>query len=40
VVLKRGRQGKGVIEIPFLGVGDFERVFALLTGKEASDLVE
>jgi ParB family chromosome partitioning protein len=40
VVLKRSRKGKGVIEVPFLDADDFERIFALLTGKEASDVVE
>jgi ParB family chromosome partitioning protein len=40
VVLKRARKGKGVIEVPFLGTEDFERVFALLTGREASEVVE
>jgi ParB family chromosome partitioning protein len=40
VVLKRARQGKGVIEVPFLGPEDFERIFALITGKEASDVLE
>lgn len=40
VVLRRGRKGKGVIEIPFLSTEDFERVFVLLTGKEASEVVE
>jgi ParB family chromosome partitioning protein len=40
VVLKRGKRGKGVIQIPFLGPEDFERVFAILTGKEASEVLE
>ena len=40
VALKRGRKGKGVIEIPFLNPEDFERVFLLLTGKEVSEVVE
>jgi len=34
-----GRKGKGVIEIPFLGTQDFERLFALITGEEASDVL-
>ncbi len=40
-VLIRGGQkkGKGVIEIPFLGSRDFERIFALITGEEASDVL-
>ncbi len=40
VVLRQGRKGKGVIEVPFLSTEDFERVFLLLTGKEASELLE
>lgn len=40
VVLKQGRKGKGVVEIPFLSPEDFERIFLLLTGKEASEVVE
>jgi len=40
VVLKKGRKGKGVIEIPFLNPEDFERVFLLLTGREASEVLE
>ncbi|HSM02995.1 MAG TPA: ParB/RepB/Spo0J family partition protein [Longimicrobiales bacterium] len=34
-----GKKGKGVIEIPFLGTQDFERIFALITGEEASDVL-
>jgi hypothetical protein len=34
-----GKQGTGVIEVPFHGPEDFERIFALLTGREASDVV-
>jgi ParB family chromosome partitioning protein len=40
VVLRRARRGKGVIEVPFLGTEDFERIFALLTGREASEVLE
>jgi ParB family chromosome partitioning protein len=40
VVLKRARKGKGVVEIPFLDAEDFERIFALITGKEASEVLE
>jgi ParB family chromosome partitioning protein len=40
VVLRRARKGRGVIEIPFLGTEDFERIFALITGREASEVVE
>ena len=34
-----GKKGKGVIEIPFLGTQDFERIFALITGEEAADVL-
>ncbi|MCJ7627892.1 MAG: ParB/RepB/Spo0J family partition protein [Longimicrobiales bacterium] len=40
VFLRRAKKGKGVIEIPFLGAEDFERLFALITGREASEVVE
>lgn len=40
VVLKQGRKGKGVVEVPFLSSEDFERIFLLLTGREASEVVE
>ncbi len=40
VILRRGRKGQGVIEIPFLDVQDFERIFALVAGREASEVVE
>jgi ParB family chromosome partitioning protein len=40
VILRQGRGGKGKIEVPFLDSGDFERVFLLLTGKEASEVVD
>jgi ParB family transcriptional regulator, chromosome partitioning protein len=40
VILRRARKGRGVIEIPFLDVQDFERIFALLVGREASEVVE
>lgn len=40
VVIRGGqKRGKGVIEIPFLGSQDFERIFALITGQEASDVL-
>jgi ParB family chromosome partitioning protein len=40
VVIRGGqKKGKGVIEIPFLGSRDFERIFALITGEEASDVL-
>jgi len=40
VILKEKRAGKGVIEVPFLGTEDLERIFVLLTGKEASEVLE
>ncbi len=39
VNIKRSRKGKGVIEITFHGPEDFERVFELVTGREASEVV-
>lgn len=39
VSIKRSRQGKGMIQITFHGPEDFERVFELVTGKEASEVV-
>jgi len=39
VAIKRSRKGKGVIEITFHGSEDFERVFELVTGREASEVV-
>lgn len=39
VSIKRGRKGKGVIEITFHGSEDFERVFELVTGREAAEVV-
>ncbi len=40
VLLRRGKKGKGVIEVPFLSVEDFERVFLHITGKEVTEVVE
>jgi ParB family chromosome partitioning protein len=40
VVLRRGKKGTGVVEIPFLDAEDFERIFALLAGREASEVVD
>ena len=34
-----GKKGKGSIEIPFGGTEEFERLFALITGQEASDFL-
>jgi ParB family transcriptional regulator, chromosome partitioning protein len=39
VRLKGGGNGRGVIEVPFLNTEDFERIFSLLTGEEASDVL-
>lgn len=39
VIIRRSRKGKGVIEIAFHGPDDFERVFELVTGREASEVV-
>jgi ParB family transcriptional regulator, chromosome partitioning protein len=39
VRIRRGRGHRGRVEIPFLGADDFERVFELLTGQAASDVV-
>jgi len=39
VAIRRGRNGKGVIEITYHGPDDFERVFELVTGREAGEVV-
>ena len=39
VQIRAGKQGTGVIEVPFHGAEDFERLFALLAGREASEIV-
>jgi ParB family transcriptional regulator, chromosome partitioning protein len=39
VRLRRGRGDRGRVEIPFYGAGDFERIFEMLTGRQASDVV-
>ncbi len=39
VVIRGNGRGKGSIQIPFHDPGDFERVFALIAGREASDVV-
>lgn len=38
VAVREGKGGKGKIEIPFHSPADFERLFALLTGVEATDV--
>lgn len=40
VQIRRGGKGKGVIEVPFHDTEDFERIFALITGVEASEVVD
>lgn len=40
VSIKRKRGGRGSIDIQYHGAEDFERVFALITGREVSDVVE
>lgn len=39
VGIRRTRKGKGVIEISFHGPEDFERIFELVTGREATEVV-
>jgi len=39
VRIRRGRSVKGRIEIPYYGAEDFERLYELLTGKSAADVV-
>ncbi|MCG6986706.1 MAG: ParB/RepB/Spo0J family partition protein [Gemmatimonadetes bacterium] len=39
VSIRRGRKGKGVIEITYHGPEDFERVFELVARREASEVV-
>jgi hypothetical protein len=39
VQIRAGKKGTGVIEVPFHGSEDFERLFALLAGREASEIV-
>ncbi|MBW3534066.1 MAG: ParB/RepB/Spo0J family partition protein [Gemmatimonadetes bacterium] len=39
VTIKGASGGKGVIEVPFHGTEDFERIFALLAGREASEVL-
>ena len=37
--IRGAADGKGVIEIPFHGTEDFERLFARIAGREAADVV-
>jgi ParB family chromosome partitioning protein len=39
VKIRAGKKGTGVIEVPFHGSEDFERLFVILAGREASDVV-
>lgn len=39
VQVRGGKKGAGVIEVPFDGAEEFERLFALITGREVADLV-
>ena len=39
VKIRAGKKGTGVIEVPFHGSEDFERLFVLIAGREASDVV-
>lgn len=39
VRIRGGTTGKGIIEVPFHDARDFERLFALITGTEASELL-
>jgi ParB family chromosome partitioning protein len=39
VRIKGISRSKGMIEVPFHGTEDFERLFALIAGREASDVV-
>ena len=39
VTIKQSRKGRGVIEITFHGPEDFERVFELVTGRDAAEVV-
>jgi ParB family chromosome partitioning protein len=40
VNLRPGKQGRGVVEIPYRDAQDFERVFSLITGREVRDVME
>lgn len=39
VQIRSARKGKGTIEIPFSGTEEFERLFALIAGVEASEFI-
>jgi len=39
VHIRGGKKGTGVIEVPFHGSEDFERIFVLLAGREASEIL-
>jgi hypothetical protein len=40
VEVREGRGGKGAIEVKFHGAEDFERLFELITGRRAQEVVE
>jgi ParB family chromosome partitioning protein len=40
VHIRRGGEGKGLIEVPFHDTQDFERIFALIAGVEASEVLD
>lgn len=37
--IRATKEGKGVIEVPFYSAEDFERLFALIAGREASEIL-
>lgn len=39
VRIRKGRGNRGRIEIPYFGADDFERIFELITGQSATDVV-
>ena len=39
VQIRSAKKGKGTIEVPFNGTEEFERLFALITGVEASEFI-
>ena len=39
VQIRAGKKGTGVIEVPYHGSEDFERIFVLLAGREATEIV-
>ena len=39
VRIRRSRGNRGRIEIPFFGAEDFERIFELMAGQSATDVI-